>query len=324
MKLAITEVSHWHSPEYVKGITRLSFAELVAVSDRQGKAGGKIAKDSGCRFYSDYRKMLDREKIDFLFILGTHRQMPEIMEAAIQKQIPFCVEKPGACNTATLLPVLEKIKTTNLYHCIPFVYRLSPFVRCLLQWKKKGLLGEWISLKFRYLTGPPERYRKWNCPWNLLKKEAGGGTTINLSVHYFDLFRYLTEEEIVEVKGFVSKKRFREEVEDYSLVLLKTDKSTIGEIETGYLSPEGETLDQDNFVVFTEQRKITWNKNILHWKDYSGREGQEILPVDNLRILFVEKTLNSFLKKEEPVATISDLIAVMKIVDQVYKNCFFR
>ncbi|HPP11948.1 MAG TPA: Gfo/Idh/MocA family oxidoreductase [bacterium] len=320
IRVAVTEVSHWHSPEYLNGIQKTKQAELVAVSDRNGELARQKARPYGSRWYTDYQTMLEKEKPDFVFILGVHREMPAIIQAVTERAIPFCVEKPAAVSSAELIPCLEQVQKKDLYHSVPFVYRLSPVSRHLLEWHRAGLLGQWIALKFCFVTGPPERYRQWQCEWNLSKKLAGGGTTINLSVHYLDLFRYLTGEEIVHVKAVLSRKRFQEEVEDYSLVFLETNRGTIGEVETGYLSPPEERADRDTFVIYTEKRKITFRENVLGWKDYSGEAGEEKISSENPRLRFVEETLTGFSRGKPAIADLNDMLAVLRIIDRVYQN----
>ena len=48
--------------------SNLEGVELVAVSDVNKKAE-EIAKSYGCKFYLDYNKMLDKEKIDVVSVV---------------------------------------------------------------------------------------------------------------------------------------------------------------------------------------------------------------------------------------------------------------
>jgi predicted dehydrogenase len=44
---------------------------------------------------------------------------------------------------------------------------------------------------FRQIPGPAGRYREWGVGWNLDPRLAGGGCTLNLSIHFYDLARFL-------------------------------------------------------------------------------------------------------------------------------------
>ena len=180
-------------------------------------------------------------------------------------------------------------------------------------------MGDWVTLKFKYITGSPERYRKWGCKWMLEREKSGGGCTINLAVHYIDLFQYLTKEGIKEVRGFLSNKMFREEIEDYSLLLLKSDKGTLGEIESGYIS-SGLPEDRDSFTIYTEKREIYFQNNVVRWIDRSsGTFEERRLPSQSLRELFVRNILWCFREEKPPVANLKDAYEVLKVIDRIYE-----
>ncbi len=46
-------------------------------------------------------------------------------------------------------------------------------------------------MAFRFIAGFPQRYRAAGCDWMLDPELAGGGCTINLAIHFFDLCRML-------------------------------------------------------------------------------------------------------------------------------------
>jgi predicted dehydrogenase len=317
-KIGFIELSHWHSWEYLEGVKKTNFAKVVAVSDKKKEISQQIAARYKCNYYTNYKELLEKESLDFVFILGQHVEMPEITNYVVEKKIPFCVEKPCAINSALLVPIIRKLEKLRIFNSVAFPYRTSPFVELLLRWKKEKILGEWISLKFKYITGSLERYRKWGCEWMLDKKKSGGGCTINLAVHYIDLFRYLTGENIVDVKSFLSNKKHKEEVEDYSLLLLKSNKGTLCEIETGYISDD--PFEKDNIIIYTRRRRIELIRNKVIWQDNNkGRMGEELLPNINLRELFVRNLLKSLNENKKPVATLKDGYESLKVIDKVYK-----
>jgi len=317
MRIAFIGVSHWHSEGYLDAAMKLPGIEIAGVSDEKEEVARQKSTQYGCRWYKDCREFIDREKCDLAFILDRHDRMPSIISAAVDENLPFCVEKPCAVRSSGIKKLVMSVEKSGLYNAVPFVHRLSPFTELILKWSREGLLGRWISLKFRYVTGSPERYEKWGCEWMLKKEAAGGGCTINLAVHYIDLLRYITGENIVEVKSFLSKKKYRKEVEDYSLLTLKTDSGTLGEIETGYISAEY-PADRDTFEVRTEKRHVVFRENTVHWHDFTGETGELPLPSVNTVEIFMRNLTGSFIEGRKPVAGLHDAFHVLKVIDKIY------
>jgi predicted dehydrogenase len=150
---------------------------------------------------------------------------------------------------------------------------------------------------------------------------SGGGTTLNLSVHYIDLFRYFLGEEIPQAAGLVSNLVFGEAVEDHSVLLLRSESGAVGVVETGYVGtacPE----DIDRFELMTEKREMVFDgkTNRLRWWDRDGAQGVEALPEVRSRAVFVRRVLEARERSRPPPATLDDAVAVLDVVDRVRKG----
>ncbi|HEX5529934.1 MAG TPA: hypothetical protein VFZ82_10245, partial [Methylomirabilota bacterium] len=82
IRVAGIEVSHWHSlydAAYLRHLVAMPDVSLVAVQDGDAGLAGKRAAEVGDPpVFTDYHRMLDETKPDFVMALGRHRQMARI------------------------------------------------------------------------------------------------------------------------------------------------------------------------------------------------------------------------------------------------------
>ncbi len=321
MRVAALEVSHWHTPMYLNAVRDLPGRQWIAVSDKRLPLAQNVAAKYACKAYASSEQLLDAERPDFVFIFGEHADMPSLISLAIDRRIPFCVEKPAALNAPQLRPLAQAAERARLFNACCYVYRTAPLARLLLRWRDQGRLGPWTSLNFKYLTGPPQRYAKWNCPWVLDPARSGGGTTIILSVHYVDLLRLLTGEEITHASGHLSSNLFRERIDDHSHLLLRTQSGVISHVETGFTAA-GRPDDMDAFEFMTEHMEIAFSgaANELRWWDRAGASGVEKLPAEDSRAVFVQSLFTALDSGAPPPATLRDALAVLQVLDQAKRG----
>src|SRR5690606_9276550 len=119
---------------------------------------------------------------------------------------------------------------------------------------------------FRMFPGPVSRYRDWGVEWNLDHRTSGGGPTLNLGIHFFDLLPYLAPAEPGEATAAaMSNAVTGVGVEDFSLVTLRSGERT-AIIETGYAFPLGTTGEQHYSVCMEGD-----------WYQWDGREQRIIV-----------------------------------------------
>jgi len=311
------EVGHWHTPMYLKAVRDMPGHEVVAVSDKTLELAERRAEANACRAYRSSEEMLDAEKPDFVFLFGEHVEMPGLIAMAMDRGIPFCVEKPGAMTADALRPLAERAKADGLFNAVCYVYRSVPLTKLLLGWRDEGLLGKWTFLRFKYLTGPPTRDINWKCPWALDPAKSGGGATIILGCHYIDLIRHLTGDEFDRVASVYSNRVFNEKIDDHSALLLRTTGGAVGVVETGFTTA-GNPDDKDWFELMTEKRQMIYSDRAgeLRWWDREGHEGVEAIPKVQSRDLFVRDTLDAFADGRPPPADLDDAAAVLDALDR--------
>src|SRR5208337_963729 len=231
MRVALLGASHWHVPLYLDALER-SGVRVVAVSDREAVHGAAIAQRFGCPCLRTDEELLQRYDLDFAFAFGRHVDLPRTGEMLVARRIPFAIEKPCGVNADDVARLRAQAEAAGLYVAVPFIQRMGDLLRRIRE-TEAALPTRLHHASFRFIGGPLSRYRNGSA-WMLDLSQYGGGCTINLGVHFIDLFRLLTGQEIIGVRALMSNRSQGAEVEDYSALLLTAADATVGLVETGY------------------------------------------------------------------------------------------
>ncbi|HOK50088.1 MAG TPA: Gfo/Idh/MocA family oxidoreductase [Sedimentibacter sp.] len=318
MKGAFLEADHSHVPDHVRTcLNKKDQVEITAVSGR-----GMMAKYASSKFnvplYDNYIDLLDNEILDFVYIFGTHRQCPEIIKEAVDRNIPFIVEKPCATKPDELVPLISKIREKGLPHVVALWRRYAPVITKYRDIVLEAAQAGKLHMMFRYITGGPDRYEKLDSGWLLDPHEAGGGFLILDGCHYIDLVRYLAMDEITDVKAFVKKDIWDTEVDDYASLILKTSKGSTATIEVGLTNPaepdELYNMSSRDFYIIGQP-----GKGIRFYSRKTGCEESEF-PKGDLYDINLEDLLQSIKGIKKPDITLEDAYKFLCVIEKAYKD----
>jgi myo-inositol 2-dehydrogenase/D-chiro-inositol 1-dehydrogenase len=170
---------------------RIPEAELVAISDIFVEAAEAAATKLGLpRAYQDHRRILDDESVDAVLICSstdTHAQMiQEVAEAG--KQI-FC-EKPIALDLGEIDRALAAVKRAGVTLQVGFNRRFDPNFRRVKEIVASGQIGtpHILRITSRDPQPPPIAY-----------VEVSGGIFLDMTIHDFDMARFLMGAEVEQV-----------------------------------------------------------------------------------------------------------------------------
>jgi myo-inositol 2-dehydrogenase/D-chiro-inositol 1-dehydrogenase len=172
----------WVAGQHIKSLGQIPEARIVACADvdadRAAEAASRIA---GCAAYADYREMLDAGALDAVYVCVPPHVHGEIEMAAIERGLPFFLEKPLGNELETPRRILEAVQKKGITTAVGYMMRYQPNVARV----REFLAGhEPIAARGAYLAGIP------GAPW-WRRKEQSGGQIIEQSTHIYDLTRYL-------------------------------------------------------------------------------------------------------------------------------------
>ncbi len=174
----------------------LKNANVVAVSDKDKDITKKIATKYKVKAYNDHKKMLN--EIDLLVIATPPFTHYNLVMDAIKFKKYVLVEKPLAINMEQAKKIKNKIKPGQLK--IDYILRENPLIKDLKKAIKSNLFGELQSIVFQnHATDLKKDHWFW-------QKKKSGGIWIEHGVHFFDLFRYLLEQEPSKFASQISKR----------------------------------------------------------------------------------------------------------------------
>ncbi|ACZ41078.1 oxidoreductase domain protein [Thermobaculum terrenum ATCC BAA-798] len=176
---------------------------LVAIAGRNEEAVKEAASRYGYEgYYTDWRQMLDDDRIQLFDNGGPNYAHAEPCIAAAQKGKHILCEKPLARNAQEAKAMLDAVNQAGVKAMVGFNYRFVPAVRLAYEMIKNGELGEIYHFRAVYLqewiTDPEFPYI-----WRLDKELAGSGALGDLGAHIIDLGRHL----IGEVKSVMAMTR---------------------------------------------------------------------------------------------------------------------
>jgi len=321
LRLAFIGISHWHAPMYYEPASRSAGAEIVAITDTDAELTGAVSKQLGAKGFTDYRQMLSSVRPDLVFAFGRHCDMADIANALIDEKVPFIIEKPGGLNSAEVAAYRDRAKAAKLYAGCGFNFRGSELCKKIQQ-----IIGDdpVTHASFRYIAGGPYRYRNANSAWMLDPALSGGGSTINLSPHFIDLFRLFSKTVPAEVVSLMGNFTWRLPIEDYSSMIIRSSDS-VCTVETGYTYPAAK------FGVFDLRFSI---RTARHYMVARGDKVLEVhrtsdgfveeFPIETSNLFmyppFVTESIDRFVKGQPPLANLDDLVEVMKVVDAAFAS----
>lgn len=174
-------------------VSRVPGAELAAISDVYEPAAKELAEKLGVpNYYTDYHKILEDPTIDAVFICSsTDTHSPISIEAAKAGKHIFC-EKPIDHDLDKIKAVLEEVKKAGVKYQVGFNRRFDRNFKHVQEVVQKGGIGDVqiVKVTSRDPEAPPLSYVK-----------VSGGIFVDMTIHDFDMVRYLSGSEVEEVSA---------------------------------------------------------------------------------------------------------------------------
>jgi UDP-N-acetylglucosamine 3-dehydrogenase len=197
-------------------------AELVAVSDVNEENGKHLAAQFNCRYYKNYRDLLDAEKPAAVSIAVPTQLHKEVALEVIKHKINLLIEKPIAPNVKDAREILDAANLAGVKLTVGHVERFNPAVTKLKEIIKSGALGEINSIIARRVGVATNGIGSYE---NLL---------IDLAIHDVDIINYLLEK--MPTNRFCLKGKSINSREDYADMLLSYG-NTNAFIQTNWITP---------------------------------------------------------------------------------------
>jgi predicted dehydrogenase len=317
VKLAFIGASHWHLPLYLEPALDAPNAEIVGISDPDPAFVATWSQKLGCAGDIDYRELCRRTRPDFVFALGRHSDMVEEASFLLDEGIPFALEKPCGLDARQVAALAALEQKRGGFSSVPLVFRNGDFAALLHDMNREGGIQ---YMTYRFIAGFAARYQQANCDWMLDPRTAGGGCTINLGVHFFDLCLQLMGEDVRVRQATMSNAAWGHPVEDYSVVTLERG-ADLCVIETGYLYPAPTSTFDMHYALRSPSQYLVAHdpENVEIVLNSGERQRLRSLTtnVPHYRT-FVHDVLDRVRTGKPPLARIADMVPIMRLIDDAY------
>jgi len=320
IRVAGIEVGHWHSlfdAAYLRHLVKMPDVALVAVQDRDGVLARKRAAEVGNpQVFTDYVRMLEETKPDFVMALGRHRQMARIAHDLLDRRVPFLMEKPMGISADEVQSVAEKATRTGVYAAVPLSQRYQPFAIRARELLAAGRFGPLSHIYVRVNRPGPARYPAWDSGWMLDPAEAGGGCLRNLGPHGLDIFLHLTGEDARVTGAQISYRAHGQRVEDYASVLLRSSSGVLGTVEVGNGFPRVGT--DGEWKIAGRDAILTVKDNVMK---LATAEGDEVTPGTEIEAPYyttIRDALDCWQRGAPPPVGVADCARAVRLIDQAY------
>ena len=175
---------------HAKNIARHPGMELVAVSDANVEFAKKIAAVTGAEAVAEIEEIFNNKDIQAVLIATpTNTHVDYLKRAANAGKAIYC-EKPIGLDYEEAEQAVRAIRAANVPVMLGFNRRFDPSHAALKEAIDRGDVGkvEIVQLTSRGPKPPPISYVK-----------VSGGQLRDQTIHFFDLLRWLTSDEPVEV-----------------------------------------------------------------------------------------------------------------------------
>ncbi len=241
-------------------------AELVSIVDTNLSEAEKLAKKFKVNNYSaDYKDIINNSEIDAVVICSpTNTHAKYIIDASQAGKHIFC-EKPIDLDLDTIQNALNIVDENNVKMMIGFNRRFDPNFKKIKEMVLDGKIGEPHILKItsRDPSPPPSEY-----------VSASGGMFLDMTIHDFDMARFIVGSEVEEVfvvAGVLVDPKIGEAGDvDTALITLKFENGAMGVIDNSRKAVYG--YDQ-RVEIFGSKGMIKVDNNSADNHNYYSQDG---------------------------------------------------
>lgn len=169
--------------------------DLVAVCDIKEERAANMAKMLQCKYYADYKEMLEKEEIDVVHVCTPHYLHPIIVKYACQLGKHVMTEKPMAITLTDAISMMEEAEKNKVKLEVIFQNRFNAASQLVKNTLESGELGDIIAVKASLTWDRNKNYYS-NSDWKGTWDKEGGGVIIDQAIHTLDLVRWFVDSPI--------------------------------------------------------------------------------------------------------------------------------
>ena len=247
----VAESYHWRNWD------NLRYAKVTAVADIKKDAVEAAARRFRAQAYSSHRALIEEADVDALFIFLPPFAHGEPEMLAVQRGLPFFVEKPVALDVDVACKVASAVEEKSIITSVGYQWRYDSAVqmaRTLLGNRKIVMVnGYWLGSAVHRAT--PAWWRD---------RSLSGGQLIEQSTHIIDLLRYFGGEVTSVYCHQVHRLTEAADIPDAGAMVLEYSSGAMGTVVNGCSLPKNGLRAGASVVAHDLFLEVTQGKTTIH------------------------------------------------------------
>ena len=298
--------------------------EVVLVCDLSPERAAALAASNGAAVAPTWQDLVASD-IDAVVVATTHDLLPVVGLAAVQHGKHVLVEKPGARTAADLRPLVEEATRQGLVAKVGFNHRFHPSLQKARALVGDGALGPLMFIRGRYGHGGRVGYEK---EWRFNAAISGGGELIDQGTHLIDLSRWFLGDLKVEYSAAPTY-YWDAQVDDNCFMALSTSSGQMAWLHASWtewkntfsfeIAGRDGKLQIDGLGGSYGTERLTYYRMLPQMGPPETTTWEYPFPDTSWDVEFAEFAA-AIAEQRQVVGSAADALAVLEIVDQIYKR----
>jgi predicted dehydrogenase len=252
-----------HVGEVIKPLEQLPDIEVTAIAHPDAatvrKQMASNPRLASARHYTDYRRMLDFEKLDMVSVCNPNGPRAQAILACLERKVHIIAEKPLALTRSDLEKIRKSLAAagTKLSTLLPMRFDSS----YLALHKHAPEIGEIINITSQ------KSYKAGNRVAWMKKQDTYGGTIPWIGIHMIDLMRFTSKREMTEAFSYraqIGAPPGIGEMENTTGSLFRLDNGGVATLHMDYCRPETAPTHGD------DRLRLAGTKGVLEYMAATG------------------------------------------------------
>lgn len=178
-----------HGSRYIRHIAEMPETTLVAVCRRTDTTTQSTGREVRC--YTDYRQLIQDPEVDAVIVVTPPSINRDICLAAVRAKKPLLIEKPLAITAGDAAAMVQAARDAGVMLMTAQTLRFDPAIAACQVHRHEVGLPRYLSLTLRMEPNsvPPAA-----------SAFGGRGILLEIGIHLLDLVRFMTGNEVEEVR----------------------------------------------------------------------------------------------------------------------------
>jgi len=185
---------------HIESLAPLDEAECVAIADPHEPSRTEALEtlDRDVPAYDDYRKMLDKEKLDAVVVATPNFTHADVVCDALASGVHTLGEKPMATTIEDANRMIQASQASGKIYQVGLECRYMPVFERVRQLLDEGRIGPVRQMWCKEFRGPwAHKVDDW-----ITQEDKTGGALVEKDCHHFDLFNWFADSKPVQAAAF--------------------------------------------------------------------------------------------------------------------------